>query len=67
MFYIKPTEPGKHFIAEVDEKPHYPIAKNYYLIPGDLRDDSEWLTFLIKITQAALPEHKPKKAKVIKK
>ena len=61
MLFIKPTISGKSFIGQADEQPPYPGAKNYYLVSGDLWEDSEWLSELIKITQEELPAPKPKK------
>jgi TfoX/Sxy family transcriptional regulator of competence genes len=63
MLFIKPTTSGKSFLGQVDEQPPYPGAKNYYLVSGDLLEDSEWLSELIKITQEELPIPKPKKSK----
>jgi len=51
ILFIKPTISGKSFIGQVDEQPPYPGAKNYYLVSGELWEDSEWLSELIKITQ----------------
>ena len=67
MLYVKPTNSGKVFIGKVDEQPPYPGAKNYYLISGELWEDSEWLSELINITQQALPAPKPKKPKTKQK
>lgn len=67
MLYIKPTTSGKSFMRQVDEKPPYPGAKNYYLVSGDLWEQSEWLSELIKITEEELPIPNPKKSKSKKK
>lgn len=66
MLYVKPTISGQSFINEVDEQSPYPGAKKYYLIPGELWEDSEWLSELIKITQEELPVPKPKKTRIKK-
>lgn len=50
MLFVKPTISGKPFIGQVDEQPPYPGAKNHYLVSGELWEDSEWLSELIKIT-----------------
>lgn len=63
MLYVKPTSAGRSFIGDVDEQPPYPGAKNYYLISGDLWEDKEWLSELIRITQEELPLPKPRKAR----
>jgi len=62
QLFIKPTEAGRSFIGEVVEAPPYPGAKNCFLI-GDQIDDAEWLTALIKVTEAELPGRKPRKRK----
>ncbi|HHF7365166.1 TPA: GNAT family N-acetyltransferase [Legionella bozemanae] len=51
MFFVKPTVSGKSFLGEVDEQSPYPGAPKYYFISGELWEDSEWMTELIKITQ----------------
>lgn len=63
QFYVKPTAGGRKYLGEVAEAAPYPGAKPYFLIVGDLWDDSEWMTELIKITSAELPLPK-KKAKM---
>jgi TfoX/Sxy family transcriptional regulator of competence genes len=65
QLFIRPTIAGKEFIGEVEEAPPYPGAKNYYLIPEDQWDDSEWLSELIRITTPEVPLPKPKKKKLI--
>ncbi len=61
-FFIKPTEAGRKFIKDPVEAPPYPGAKNYFLIDEHL-DNRDWVTILIKVTAAELPEPKPKKKK----
>lgn len=43
--------------------PPYPGAKKYYLVSGDLWEDSEWMSELIKITHEQLPAPKAKISK----
>jgi TfoX/Sxy family transcriptional regulator of competence genes len=64
--YIKPTEAGRAFIGNVVEAPPYPGAKNSFLI-GDQIEDSEWLSELIRISEAELPKPKPRKKKKTRK
>lgn len=67
--FVKPTAAGRAFIGEVVEAPAYPGAKNSYLINEQI-EDSEWLSELIRISEAELPPPKPrkkKKTKTIKK
>src|SRR5204862_278315 len=61
QLFIRPTVAGKEFIGEVEEAPPYPGAKNYYLIPEDQWDDSEWLSELIRVTTHEVPLPKPKR------
>jgi len=60
--FIKPTHAGREFIGKVVEQPPYEGAKPSFLIEEKL-DDAEWLSTLIKLTAAELPEPKPKKGK----
>ena len=60
--FIKPTPGGRTFIKDVVEAPAYPGAKNSFLIEDKL-EDREWLSQLVKITVAELPEPKPKRKK----
>ena len=62
QLFIKPTEAGRKFINNVKEAPPYPGAKQYFLIE-DQYEDREWLSNLIRVTVAELPEPKPKKKK----
>ena len=62
QLFIKPTEAGRKFIKNVKEAPPYPGAKQYFLIE-DQYEDREWLSNLIRLTVAELPEPKPKKKK----
>jgi TfoX/Sxy family transcriptional regulator of competence genes len=59
--FVKPTEPGRAHIGEVDEAPPYPGAKPCFRIAGDMWDDADWLTALMKLTTAALPAPAPKR------
>lgn len=55
QLFVKPTQTGKAFIGNYIEGYPYTGAKPYLLISGDLWDDSEWLTELIKRTVSELP------------
>jgi TfoX/Sxy family transcriptional regulator of competence genes len=63
--FIKPTEAGRKFIGDVVEAPPYPGAKHSLLIEEKI-DDREWLSELVRVTVAELPEPKPKKKKIKK-
>ncbi len=60
QLFIKPTDKGRDYIGETDEKPPYVGAKPYFLIPDDRWDDNEWLSELIRITASQLPLPKKK-------
>lgn len=64
---IKPTEQGREYIGDVSEAQAYPGSKMYFLV-NDKIDDTRWLSELVRVTAAALPEPKPKvkKKKVLK-
>ena len=62
QLFVKPTKRGRSYIGDVVEAPPYPGAKNSFLIE-DRIEDREWLTELIRITEAAVPPPKPKKKK----
>ncbi|PWY53865.1 competence protein TfoX [Legionella qingyii] len=63
QLFIKPTKAGKAFINNYIEDIPYPGAKPYLLISGDLLEDSEWLTHLVRLTASELPEPKKKRPK----
>ncbi len=65
QLFVKPTERGKEFIGDFVEASPYPGAKPYLLIPGDLWEDHEWLSELIKISLTELPL--PKKKRIVSK
>ena len=60
QLFVKPTEAGKLLLNPVIEAPPYPGAKSYFLIKDQV-EDSEWLSNLIHVTAAELPEPRPKK------
>ena len=66
LVFLKPTEAGRAYIGDVVEAPPYPGAKNSFLIE-DRFEDREWITELVRVTAAELPEPKPKKKKKKKK
>lgn len=60
QLFVKPTQAGKVFIPNYIEGHPYVGAKPYLLISGEMWDESEWLTELIKITASELPLTKKK-------
>jgi len=62
--FLKITESGKDFAGKhYQEGQAYPGSKPYMQIPGEMLEDSEWLTELVKITATAVPMPKPKAKK----
>jgi len=57
--FVKPSESGRSYVADIIEAPPYPGAKLYFLIE-DAFEDREWISGLIKITAQELPLPKPK-------
>lgn len=59
--FVKITEPGRAYVGRrYEEGRAYPGARPSMRIDEDAIEDREWLTGLIRITEAALPEPKPK-------
>ena len=61
-FFVKPTEAGRKYIKDPVEAPQYVGAKDYFLIEEQI-ENRDWVSMLIKLTAAELPEPKPKKKK----
>ncbi len=60
--FVKITEPGRAYVGDrYEEGCAYPGARPSMRIDEDMIEDREWLAELIRITEAALPEPKPKK------
>ncbi|MFZ5952175.1 MAG: TfoX/Sxy family protein [Candidatus Rifleibacteriota bacterium] len=64
--FVKPTGKGREFIGEVVEGPPYPGAKPCFIVTDQV-DDREWLSRLIQLTSAELPQPKPKVKKAVRK
>ena len=62
QLFVKPTQAGRAFIGDVTEAPAFRGAKMSFLIQDGI-DDREWLSQLIRLTEADLPKAKKKKAK----
>ena len=60
-FYVKPTEAGRKLLRQVDLRPPYEGAKDYFFI--DDVDDHAYLSALVRTTCKELPEPKSKKVK----
>jgi TfoX/Sxy family transcriptional regulator of competence genes len=55
QLFIEPTTGGRAFIGSPIEKPPYPGAKACFWIAGELWDDGDWMTELVRISAAELP------------
>ena len=60
QLFVKPTKAGRAFLGDYVEGFPYPGAKPYFLISGEMWDNTEWLTTLFKISAAELPLPKKK-------
>ena len=58
-FFLKPTDAGHRLLREVDMRPPYEGAKDYFYIE-DI-DDHDYMKMLVKETCRVLPVPKPKK------
>ena len=58
-FYLKPTDAGRALLRNIDMRPPYDGAKDYFFI--DDVDDRDYLSELVRETCKALPQPKPKK------
>ena len=59
--YLKPTEAARALLRNVEMRPPYDGAKDYFFI--DNVDDRDYLSALVRETCKALPKKKPKKKK----
>ncbi len=59
QLFVKPTAAGRGYIGDCAEAPAYPGAKPSLLIQEEI-EDGEWLSGLIRVTEAALPIPKPR-------
>jgi TfoX/Sxy family transcriptional regulator of competence genes len=64
--FVKITDSGKEFAKGVTQVPAFPKTKIPSLLIEDQLEDREWLSTLVRITIAELPDPKPKKKKVKK-
>lgn len=60
QLFVKPTAAGKAMLGSVDEAAPYPGGKLHFRITDQL-DDRPWLSALVALTAADLPEPKEKK------
>ena len=60
-FYLKPTEAGRAMLRNVDMRPPYDGAKDYFFIEDV--DDRDYMSELVKTTCNELALQKPKRKK----
>lgn len=58
--FVKPTKAGGAFIGDIVEAPPCPSARPSFLI-DDKIENKDWLSELMRISLAELPDPKPKK------
>jgi TfoX/Sxy family transcriptional regulator of competence genes len=61
--FVKITESGREFIKDAVETPAFPRAKVLSFLIEEKIEDREWISTLVRITVAELPDPKPKKKK----
>jgi len=64
--FVKITESGREFIKDAIEVPAFPKAKVLSFLIEDKIEEREWISSLVRITLAELPETEPKKKKTKK-
>ena len=62
--FVKITDSGKEFAKGVTQVPAFPKTKILSFLIEDQLEDREWLSTLVRITIAELPEPEPKKKKL---
>jgi TfoX/Sxy family transcriptional regulator of competence genes len=65
--FVKITDAGKEFAQGIKQVPAFPKTKIPSFLIEDKLEDREWLSELVRITIAGLPDPEPKKAKSKKK
>jgi TfoX/Sxy family transcriptional regulator of competence genes len=61
--FVKPTAEGRAAEPGLGEGAPYPRAKPHLLVPGEMWDEGDRLAHLLRVTEAALPEAKPRTEK----
>jgi TfoX/Sxy family transcriptional regulator of competence genes len=65
--FVKITDAGKEFAQGITQVPAFPKTKIPSFLIEEKLEDGEWLSELVRITIAGLPDPEPKKAKSKKK
>lgn len=63
QLFMKPTTAAADFLDDSHLAPAYPGSKDYYCVPEDMLEDTEWLCRFIRATWELVPYPKPKKPK----
>jgi DNA transformation protein len=58
--FVKPTAQGRAAEPGLEEGPPYPGARPHLRVPGEMWDEGDRLAHLLRVTEAALPEPKPR-------
>ena len=61
QLFVKPTAAGRAYLGSITEAAPYPGAKPCFRVPGNMWEDADWLSDLIRMTAAALPMPPAKK------
>lgn len=67
QLFVKPTAAGRMALGKVTEGFPYPGAKPWFLVTGDLWEDSDWLADLLRRTADDLPPPAPKRPRAKKR
>lgn len=59
--FVKPTPEGRAAEPGLEEGAPYPGAKPHLLVPGEMWDEGDRLADLLRVTEFALPEPKPRR------
>jgi TfoX/Sxy family transcriptional regulator of competence genes len=59
QLFLKPTEPGRRLMKEIQEGTPFPGARAHLLINADYWDDRQWMSAMVRATFDSLPPPKP--------
>ncbi len=65
--FVKITDAGKEFAQGITQVPAFPKTKIPSFLIEDKLEDREWLSELVRITIAGLPDPEPKRQRVKRK
>jgi TfoX/Sxy family transcriptional regulator of competence genes len=64
--FVKPTDVATEYLSAEHLAPAYPGSKDYYSVPKDKLEDTDWLHEFIQRTADVLPVPKPRKPRTKK-